>query len=219
MKRLYDVVLLDLDGTIVKSDPGIVASVKKMLAEVGYEMPAGFDYTQFIGPPIFASIKKFTDLSDEQAQECLAIYRKYYNAGEILNVSVFPGMRELIETLKESGLQVCVATSKPQPMAEVVLDHVGLTPLLDCISAADTSDKKSNKDELILRALDACGAPVERAVMVGDTRFDAEGARKTGVDFIGVLYGYGTRESMEEQGGCCFVERVSDLLPLLLAEE
>ncbi len=219
MKRMYDAVLLDLDGTMVKSDPGIVASVKKMLEEVGWEMPADFDYTQFIGPPIFKSLLDFAKMPTDLAESCIPIYRKYYNAGEIFNSALYPGVMDLVRKLKAEGLRVCVATSKPQPMAEVVLEHFGLTPLLDCISAADTSDKKSNKDELILRALDTCGVPTERAVMVGDTQFDADGARKTGVDFIGVLYGYGKREQMEEQGAYCFVESVAELEPLLLAEE
>ena len=76
MKRMYDAVLLDLDGTMVKSDPGIVASVKKMLEEVGWEMPADFDYTQFIGPPIFKSLLDFAKMPTDLAESCIPIYRK-----------------------------------------------------------------------------------------------------------------------------------------------
>lgn len=216
MSPIYDAALFDLDGTIIQSHPGIIGSVKKMLAEVGWEMPAGFDYTRFIGPPIFDSLVRLAKMPQDLAEKGIVIYRRYYNEGEIFHGAVYPGIPELFTTLREHGVRVCVATSKPQPMAERVLEHFGLTPLLDCICAADTSDKQSNKEELIERALTICGIAKERAVMIGDTRFDAQGAAVAQVAFIGALYGYGSQEEMERFGPCRFVRAVPELLPLIL---
>lgn len=216
MSPFYDAALFDLDGTIVQSHPGIIGSVKKMLVDVGWQMPDGFDYTRFIGPPIFESLIRLAKMPAPLAEEGIVIYRKYYNAGEIFNGSVYPGIPELFSALREQNVKVCVATSKPEPMAERVLEHFGISPLLDCVCAADTSDKQSNKEELILRALEICKVPKGRAVMIGDTRFDAKGAKIAGVDFIGAGYGYGSREEMEAFGLCGYVRCVPELLPLLL---
>lgn len=218
MTPLYDAALFDLDGTIIQSDPGIIGSVKKMLADVGWEMPEGFDYTRFIGPPIFDSLVRLAQMPQDLAEKGIVIYRQYYNAGEIFNGAVYPGIREVFTALREQNVRVCVATSKPQPMAERVLGHFGLTHWLDCICAADTSDKQSNKEELIERALGICKVPRERAVMIGDTRFDAQGAAAAQVDFIGALYGYGTEEEMRAFGPCRFVQAVPELLPMILAQ-
>lgn len=216
MSARYDAALFDLDGTIIQSHPGIIGSVKKMLAEVGWPMPDGFDYTRFIGPPIFDSLIRLAQMPAPLAEKGIVIYRKYYNAGEIFNASVYPGIPELFGKLRENQVKVCVATSKPQPMAERVLEHFGISPLLYCLCAADTSDKQSNKEELILRAMELCNTEKGRTVMIGDTRFDAKGASLAGVDFIGAGYGYGTREEMQAFGMCGYVQSVPELLPLLL---
>lgn len=213
----YDAVLFDLDGTMIQSHPGIIASVQKTLADFQWTMPPGFDYTRFIGPPIFDSLVRLAEMPPELAESAIVRYREYYNAGEIFHAHVYPGIPELLQALRDSGVQMCAATSKPQPMAEKVLDHFGLKPFLTEIAAADTSDKQSNKEVLIFRALDACRVTPERAVMIGDTRFDAQGAQVAKVDFIGALYGYGSKEEMLAFGPCRFVESVPDLLPLLLS--
>lgn len=214
----YDAVLFDLDGTVSESHPGIIASAKKALEEYGWDMPADFDYKQFIGPPICQSLMQFAGMEEAQAEVCMKIYRRYYNAGEIFNTSLYPGMKALMEHLVAAGVKVCIATSKPQPMADQVIAHLGLTDLIFCNAGADTSDKQSDKPGLITRCLRETGASKERTVMIGDTRFDADGAAVMGVDFIGVLYGYGTQAEMEEKGAAVFAETVAELEALLLKD-
>ncbi len=211
----YDAVLLDLDGTMMESAPGITASVKKALAEMQWGMPEGFDYTRFIGPPIFDSLVRFAHMPPEKAEACIRLYRKHYNGGEIFNNSPYPGMTDLLALLRRSGTKVCVATSKPQPMAEVLLKHFHLDVWLAYIAGADISDRESDKSILIRRCLEFCRIPPQRAVMVGDTWYDAAGAQKTGVDFIGALYGYGKKEEMQAYGAASFVNSVPELVPLL----
>lgn len=214
----YDAVLFDLDGTVSESHPGIIASAKKALQEYGWEMPADFDYTQFIGPPICQSLMEFAGMPEEQAEVCMKIYRRYYNAGEIFNTALYPGMKTLMERLTEAGVKVCIATSKPQPMADQVVAHLGIDGLIFCNAGADTSDKQSDKPGLINRCLRETGVEKSRTVMIGDTRFDANGAAVVGVDFIGVLYGYGTRTEMEEMGAAVFADTVPVLEALLFSE-
>lgn len=211
----YDAVLFDLDGTISESHPGIIASAKKALQEFGWDMPADFDYTKFIGPPICQSFMTYCAMTEEQAETCMKLYRKYYNAGEIFNTTLYPNIKELMEQLARDGVRVCIATSKPQPMADKVVDHLGIREILSCNAGADSSDKQSDKPGLITRCLRETGVEKSKAVMIGDTRFDAGGAAAVGIDFIGVLYGYGTKQEMEAAGGRVFVTTISELEDLL----
>lgn len=214
----YDAVLFDLDGTVSESHPGIIGSAKKALEEYGWEMPADFDYTKFIGPPICEALMTYAGMEESQAEVCMQLYRKYYRAGEIWNTALYPGVKELMERLHAVGAKVCIATSKPQPMADQVVDFLGIRDLIFCNAGADNSDKQSDKPGLITRCMKETGATKEKVVMIGDTRYDAGGAQTMGVDFIGVLYGYGSREEMEAKGASVFVETVAELETLLLED-
>ena len=123
---------------------------------------------------------------------------------------------ELLQNLKEHGAKLCVATSKPEPMAKIVLDHLKVTPFLDYMAGADLDERHSNKTELIEKGLLHCNTKPSHAVMIGDTHFDAHGAKHANTNFIGVLYGYGTREEMEREGATQFVETAKDLQSILL---
>ncbi len=214
----YDAVLFDLDGTVSRSHPGIIASAKRALVDYGWEMPAGFDYKQFIGPPICQSLMQYAGMPERDAEICMKLYRKYYNAGEIFNTTLYDGILPLMEHLTAAGAKVCIATSKPQPMADKVVEHLGLKGLVFCNAGADTSDKQSDKPGLIARCLRETGAAREKTVMIGDTRFDAGGAAAMNVDFIGVLYGYGSREEMEREGASVFARTAAELESLLLRD-
>ncbi len=218
-KRRYDAVLFDLDGTISESHPGIIASAKKALVDFNWPMPEDFDYTKFIGPPICESLMTFAGMPEEMAERCMKRYREYYNRGEIFNTALYPDILELMKALNAAGSKVCIATSKPQPMADEVVEFLGLSSLIFCNAGADTSDKQSDKPGLIRRCLEETGAAKERTVMIGDTRFDANGARVMGIDFIGALYGYGTRAEMEREGASVFVEAPADLAELLFQKD
>ena len=216
---LYDAVLFDLDGTVSESHPGIIASAKQAIEEYGWPMPADFDYRKFIGPPIVQSLMQYAGMPEKEAEICLRLYRKYYNGGEIFNAAPYPGIPELMRQLKKDGVKVCLATSKPQQMADKVAEHLGVFDLLSCLAGADAADKESDKPGLIARCLRETGVKKERAVMIGDTRFDAEGAAAAGVSYIGVLYGYGTKEEMVSCGASVFAKNAEDLFSLLYAKD
>lgn len=214
MESVYDLVLFDLDGTLTKSDPGITGSVIATLNEMQLAIPQNL--YSFIGPPLYASFQEHCNMTDEQAQEAVVIYRKFYNQSGIFKNSVYPDIFELLQSLRESGAKVGAATSKPQPQAEVVLNHFKIAPFMDVICGANPDERSSTKTQLIEKAVAACKAEKSRTVMIGDTRYDAFGAKSAGVDFIGVLYGYGSQEEMQREGGQTFVKSAQELKNLLL---
>jgi len=214
MKSVYDLVLFDLDGTLTKSDPGIIGSVIATLNKMQYPIPQNLQ--RFIGPSLYVSFMKYCNMTEEQAKKAMEIYHDSYDETGVFNNSVYPDILELLQSLREKGAKVSVATSKPQMLADVVLNYFKIAPLLDFTFGPEKDGHSSTKVGLIEQAMAACKIEKSRTVMIGDTRFDAEGAREAGVDFIGVLYGYGTQAEMEHQGAQNFANSAQELKKMLI---
>ena len=212
----FETVIFDLDGTIAQSAPGVFQSVTTALERMNMPVPNQETLRKFIGPPLCHSFINFCGMTQEEADIGVAYYRDAYLNGGIYNNSTFPYIMELLHSLKEHGAKLCVATSKPEPMAKIVLDHLEITPLLPYMAGADLDERHSNKTELIEKGLAHCNTKPSNAVMIGDTHFDAHGAKHANTNFIGVLYGYGTREEMEREGATQFVETAKELHNILL---
>lgn len=216
MKALYEAVLFDLDGTLTRSHPGVIRCVGEALRKMGRPVPPEETLMKFIGPPLQMSFSKFFGMSPEECKQAVDLFREEYNVRGVYENSVFDGMHELLRDLRSAGSKIIVATSKSQEAAESVVTHFGLAPLVDFVSGAYADERPHTKADLIRKGLELFQIPPEKSVMVGDTHFDIEGAVGAGTDFIGVLFGYGTREEMEEQGGKKFVGNVAELRSLLL---
>lgn len=200
----YDLILFDLDGTLTQSDPGIIRCVRDTLVKLGYPVPEESTLRKFIGPPLTVSLEQYCGITGEEAMRFVTEYRVIYNKDGVYEANVFDGIFPLLQKLRESGYRLAVATSKPQNAAELVTNHFGLTPCFDMISGS-SEDEKGSKLWVMNRAMEVMGSSPSRTLMIGDTRFDAEGAQQAGTDFLGALYGYGTREEMEVFGACHFV--------------
>lgn len=212
----YRAVLFDLDGTLTESHPGVISTVTEALVEMGFPVPEESVLKKFVGPPLQYSFAKYCGMLPDQCEEAVEIFRRSYPKRGAFENSVFPGMRELLEELQARGVKTMVATSKAESAARIILDHFGLSPVVDCLAGAREDQGRQPKSELILRALEDCGVAPQDAVMVGDTHFDADGAQGAGTAFLGVLFGYGTREEMEASGGRVFASSVKELRALLL---
>lgn len=207
----YDVVLFDLDGTLTRSHPGIVASAKHTLDAMGVD-DQGRDLTFFVGPPLYESFRSL-GLDDESAREAIRIFRAKYEVEGWADAAVFPGVPALLRSLKARGAFLGVVTAKPTVQAERVLKGFDLWKYFDRVTSTDVRDDHCDKAELIRRALPE---KYGRACMVGDRMFDMEGAVGAGVDGIGALYGYGTREELLSSGATAVADSVEALTKLLL---
>lgn len=216
MKPKYDLVLFDLDGTLTDSGRGIVNSVKAAFNEIGRPAPGMEILRRFIGPPIWDSLTSMCHIPPEEALKAIKCYRKVYISKGVYENGVYEGIPELLTDLKNKGALLALATSKPATPTHIVLDHFGLNKYFDYISAENDSEHGGGKEKLIGRVLKESGIQAEKAVMVGDTKFDAAGARKAGTHFVGALYGFGSQEEMICEGAQCFVESPAGLGKILL---
>lgn len=216
MRPIYDLILFDLDGTLTDSAPGIFGSVTETLTRMGFPIPEPEALRKFIGPPLWFSFARFCDMTDAQADQAVEYYRESYNVTGAFKNLPYPHLFELLDTLRDTGATLAVATSKPDNIAFRVLDYFKLSPYFSYIAAPDESEHSGQKSILIESALRACRVPASRAVMIGDTHFDTVGAREAGSSFIGVLYGFGTQAEMEAEGGKVFAHDFTELASLLL---
>lgn len=211
----YRAVLFDLDGTLTCSHPGILGSVKLSLQEMGLPVPPPETLRKFIGPPLAYSYTTFCGMTQEQAEEGIRRYRIHYNRDGIFRCTVYDGIFELMRELRNCGVKLGVATAKPGSMAVRVLEHFSFLPLLDVVSPNQEDEKGTGKARLIEKALRELKISPGEAVMIGDTRFDCEGALEAGTHFVGAAYGYGSREELLEAGAAELASSPRDLKKFL----
>jgi len=213
----YQTILFDLDGTLTDPGVGITNSVAHALRRMGQPVPGRASLYPFIGPPLLDSFRRFCGCTAEGAARAVEYYREYYRVTGIFENRVYPGVPALLARLKQNGRQVVLATSKPEPFAVQILQHFGLQDFFDAVAGAAMDESRTDKAEVIEYALGLCGAGDKAAaVMVGDREHDVLGARRAGLDCIGVLFGYGSRAELEEAGALCLAATVEELGALLL---
>jgi phosphoglycolate phosphatase len=204
------VALLDLDGTLVDSLPGITAATNATLGTAHPET----EIRQFVGPPLHTTFAALTGRSGAALDETVARYREIYAGLMVSGSVVYPGVVALLQRLKDAGLVLAVATSKAQPLAIGLLDGLGLAPFFATV-CGPVPPSHDDKTATIGRALDDLGRPPVAAVtMVGDRHHDIDAAHAHGVRAIGVTWGFGAREEL--RGADALVDTPAALGDLLL---
>ena len=213
---MYNTVLFDLDGTLTDSGKGIINSAKYALKQMNYESADEIDLRKFIGPPLVDSFMNYCGFSNEKAHEATRKYRVYYRENGIFENEVYDGIPEMLRLLKESGKKIMLATSKPEVFARIILDHFDLTKYFDFIAGALMDETRTAKAEVIEHILKSCNiTDTKELIMVGDREHDVIGAKKNGIDCIGVLFGYGTREELEKAGAKFIAKTPRDVVDIV----
>lgn len=213
----FDVVLFDLDGTLIDSAPGIVASLTDTFRHFGWDVPARSELMNFIGPPLIESFRSRLGLDEEAAWEMLRVYRQDYRRDGAFDAAIFPGVVNLLEQLRAAGLPLAVATSKPEGQAVRVLEHFKLDSLFAVIRGASEDETRSTKALIVAEALNDlgdAGYACQNPVLVGDRIYDVEGATTNGIPAIIVNWGYGS--PVEAVSALATVDSADELREMLL---
>lgn len=207
------VILFDLDGTLTDSGEGITNCVKLALDHFDIPVHSMADLRVFVGPPLRDSFVRF-GVPEDRIEEAIAVYRSRYTTVGKFENTPYPGIREMLETLKAQGHRLFVATSKPENMSVEILKKFDLFQYFEEVCGATLDTSRDSKAAVIAYLLDKIGAS-ENAVMIGDTSFDVIGAAQHGIPTIGVAWGYGNVEDMKSSGAAAIAESVEELLFLL----
>ena len=211
----YDAVIFDLDGTITESAPGIMKSVAYALEKMDRPVPGEDILRKFVGPPLHDSFMRFCGLTHDEATLSVSKYRERHTVIGWKEAIVYEGIFSLLLSLRKNGVYVSLASSKPQPLCEKTLEYFGLLPLFNKVVGPDYANISGDKETLIRHALPE---NYKNACMVGDRKFDMEGAKKAGVTAVGVGYGYGDKEELTTTGADIYCETVEDLKDALLGD-
>lgn len=208
----YDAIVFDLDGTICNAEHGITSSLLYAMETLGHPIPQGLDLREVIGPPLRDSLTNLFHLSAEDADQVMCVYRNRFDEVGMYQYTVYPHMRTILRTLKNAGAYLAVASSKPKETVRGVLEYFGLAHYFDIIIGVESDQIHQDKPQLVKMALPE---KYKRAAMVGDRRFDMQGASANNISGIGAGYGHGSDEELRDAGATHIVPDTEALRALL----
>jgi len=191
----YDLVLFDLDGTLTDSKPGILNSVKYALNAFGKAVPDDDALSLMLGPPIRDGFRDVCGIDQDEVEAVVAKFREYLTNKGMFENEVYPGIRNLLEQLRQNGIKMAVATSKVGFYAEQILNHFKIAQYFDFIEGDFMDGSRSDKEKIIAHVLAQYNG--YNAVMIGDRKHDIIGAKANSIDSIAVKWGYGSDEELE----------------------
>ena len=220
------VVLLDLDGTLTQSDPGIIACVVKAFEALDLPVPSDEELQRFIGPPISESMQR-NHIPPDKLDDAVRIYRDYYAnkavfddpndpghlvPGRLFN-RVYDGISNQLHALRENGYLLIIATCKPEYQAIPICHHFHLDAMVDGVYGASRDNSRLHKDEVIRYAFEHIGfhEGTDRALMVGDRWTDVDGAVACQLDCLGCRWGYAEPNELESHGAYRIIDHVDEL--------
>ena len=210
----YRTILFDFDGTLFDTVEGITKSIQYALRKHGREEP--LDRLRcFAGPPLVDKFMEVFGVSQAEAEQLVVDFRERYVPVGVYESRPFPGIRGLLDALRAAGLKTAVATSKPQPMAELLLDRANMRDCFDAVAGSSPGLNNEKKWQIVMRAMELCASEPADTVLIGDTKYDALGAARAGIPCIGVAWGYAEPGELEEAGAEQIVQNMDELLALL----
>ena len=210
MKK-YKYIFWDMDGTVANTYEGVSNCLAYALEPYGIHLEGEQEIRKFIGPPFRLSFKKYLGFDERKAEEAIARYRERYIPVGVYECELFDGVRETIQAFKEAGYVQVITSSKPEAQCRQILEKFDLTSELDEVVGASADGKIDTKIQVLQEAFSRMEAQCpdfskENAVLIGDTHYDADGAKEGGIDCVGVGYGFGGAEEMWNAGAMAVYE-------------
>ncbi|MCL2449218.1 MAG: HAD hydrolase-like protein [Polyangiaceae bacterium] len=190
--------LFDLDGTLTDSRPGILASMRWALGELGLAVPSDEALTRFIGPPTHIAFRELVATDDRAILDrAVALYRDRFTRLGMFENSLYPGIRDGLAALRSAGCRLWVATSKPEVYARRIIHHFALRDQFVEVYGSELDGERGDKADLIAHLLSREQLEGAGTWMIGDRVHDIVGAHKNGLRAAGALWGYGAPAELE----------------------
>lgn len=209
--------LFDFDGTLFDTAPGIYNSMQHVCDH--YHLPYGKDeFRKMIGPSLKESFSTIFHLPESEIYNAIDVYREYYSVSGMYECDPYPGVFEAIEKLRSLGKKILVATSKPELYTKQILERKGFLNLFDFVGGADLGEQKRYEKIHVLEYLldeNKLRGKENNCLMIGDRKYDVNGAHMAGIKCAGILWGFGSRQEFEECGADYIIQTPDELLKLL----
>lgn len=196
--RNYKYLFWDFDGTLVNSFEGCSFAFGKVFEHYGLNIPKE-DRKKYIGPPLKDT---FTDMFGESEEEkATALYREFYiNQGGQNMCKLFDGVEKMLNTVKNFGYKMFVATSKREDVAKEMLAKFGIIDCFDDVFGTVEEEGRIDKKDILQYAIDCSKGQKDECLMIGDSIYDVRAAKSVGIDCIACEYGFGNLEDMQKLG-------------------
>ena len=220
MKK-YDVIAFDLDGTLSDPAHGLIQGFVYCFKKLGIPYENENDLRKYIGPSLYEEWQEDFGFTPDEANNAIEVFREYYNIYGWWDNTLYEGIPEMLGALRKAGKKIVLATSKPLDTAKKVLALFNLTDYFDFIGGA-VSHQNDQKWQVLNWSLSSVGvdlndpSQLEKCILVGDRKYDAEGAKICGIDAMGVLYGHGTEEEIYSSGFTAYAHTVADICAKLI---
>lgn len=207
-------ILFDLDGTIINSEEGITKCVQYALRAYGIDEPDRKKLLCFIGPPLDPVFREKYGMTEEEAWQAVEKYRERFDVEGIFECCLYDGVRDAIIRLEEKDYVLALASSKPETACRRILEHFLLTPYFDEVVGSTLDGRISTKEEVLEelgRRMADWQISRDEMCLIGDTKYDAAGAKAFGIRCIGVSYGFGTREELLDAGAEAVFDQMEEV--------
>lgn len=208
--------LFDLDGTVADSGAGVFHSAIHAMNTMGVTPPDMDTMAKFLGPPLRYSFITYAGISEDKVDEAIRLYRENYAVEGVYKSTLFDGAREFFAAAEAAGKKMYIASAKPLPFVETVLDFLGIRRFFSGVSAADFKVAHLSKAEIVARAIAMTGADKSECLMIGDRCFDVEGAHDNGIDCVGIVNSSPFREELWQSGAINVANDFFELYNFLL---
>ncbi len=212
----FTTAVFDVDGTLIDNSEGIFNCIRYALQKLDLPDMTDTQLRPFIGPPLFVGAKEFLLLDDERAEQFVSLYRERYKVKGYAETRLYDGVVPMLQTLRENGIQLAVATGKPLPFIEKILPLFNLQHFFTCVHGITFTDHQSDKVTFIRRSLASCNATADKALMIGDRNNDMQAAKQAGVFAAGVTYGFGSEKELLTAGADKLFANPAELTEFIL---
>ncbi|MBR2062437.1 MAG: HAD-IA family hydrolase [Anaerotignum sp.] len=213
-KLKQNIILFDLDGTLTDSAEGVIRACQYMQEKLGFEVWPAENLKFIVGPPLMKTFMEDFGMEQEMAEKAMVTYREYYTTIGLFENKVYPGVVEMLADLKAKGKRMAVATSKKESLAVTILNHFDIAKYFEVIGGDARELGRDTKAKVIDYVLETMQAEKEDVIMVGDRKFDIEGAHALGIPCIAVEFGYGDREEFEAYNADFIAATAEDVVNL-----
>jgi phosphoglycolate phosphatase len=187
-----DLLIFDLDGTLIDSKQDIVNGVNAARAHLGLPPLDVATVASYVGNGAPVLIRKALgpEAAEEVVAEALAFFVKFYHENHLVHTALYPGVREALDAWQSAGKTMAVLTNKPEKISHAIIDGLGLHGHFLKVYGGDSFPEKKPDPAGILALMQESGIGPDRTAMVGDSYVDMRTARNAGVAAWGVSYGF-----------------------------
>ena len=211
----YRNILFDLDGTLTDPYLGITNAVKYSLQKFNIEERNENTLRAIIGPPLETSFMEFYQFDANKTKTAIGYYREYYSEKGIYENKLYPDIDTILAKIRDAGKTLILATSKPAIFASKILEYFNIDKYFYDITGSNLDGTLVEKDEIIKFIMEKHDLKPETTIMIGDRKYDISGAHKNNIHSIAVMYGYGSKEELEQSKPTYFCENTADIWEII----